>query len=171
MNDFNPSKDDYIYHYKDYIQHTQWVSEGIYLIINQLLLRMLTHDRTKIEAEELDAYAEIVPGFKNFTYGTQEHKDHGAKLGPAWDHHVQHNKHHPEHFEAGLRGMTLIDLIEMVCDWRAASMRGGTFDYDKSIEQFSNRFYPPKEVVSILRNTCKVLDEKCGEFPTSQKGL
>lgn len=164
------SKDDFIYHYKDYIQHVQWVSEGIGWMINKLLHRMLTHDRTKVEEPELSIYAEIVPGFRGLEYGTQAHKDHGDKLGPAWAHHVEHNKHHPEHFPDGINNMTLIDLVEMVCDWRAASLRNGYFDYETSVEVFAKKFANDSQLISVIRNTCRELNE-CGEFPSSQRDM
>jgi len=171
MSDFNPSKDDYIEHYKDYIQHIQWLMEAMAAVQHQLMIRMLTHDRSKISPGELDAYAEIVPGFKKFEYGTPEHKAHGDRLGPAWEHHTEHNRHHVEHFPNGLNGMTLIDLIEMVCDWRAASMRSGSFDYGKSLRVFQERNQVDPQVIDILRNTCIALEYIVDSIPYSQKGL
>jgi Family of unknown function (DUF5662) len=171
MPDFNPTQDDYIYHYKDYIQHIQWLMEGMCWIQSQLMLRMLTHDRTKIEADELDAYAEIVPHFKDFEYGTEEHEAHGNKLEGAWTHHTSHNKHHVEHFEQGMVDMTLIDIIEMVCDWRAASLRSGSFDYKRSLEIAKKSNSIPSMLAQIIENTCRVMDEQCQEVPKSQKGL
>lgn len=169
--EFNPTEADLLYHYKDYMQHIQWVMEGMGYVINKLLLRMLTHDRTKIEEPELSAYAEIVPGFKGLEYGTPEHEAHGGKLGPAWEHHTRHNKHHPEYFPAGHEDMTLVDLLEMVCDWRAASMRsGGIFDYEKSLAVFEERYAADRQVILILRNTCKMIN-MCGEFPSKQNGI
>lgn len=168
MGEFNPSKDDYIYHYKDYIQHIQWLMEGMAWIQHQLMMRMLSHDRTKIEDDELHAYAEIVPGFKKFKYGTPEHKNHGDRLGQAWHHHTLHNRHHPEHFVNGIDEMNLIDLIEMVCDWRAASMRSGAWDYETSLNIFAKRFSPDDNLLNILLNTCKTIDKNCQSIPISQ---
>ena len=34
----------------------------------------------------------------------------------ALQHHYQKNRHHPEAFERGVDGMTLVDLVEMVCE-------------------------------------------------------
>ena len=39
------------------------------------------------------------------------------------EHHYAVNSHHPEHYEAGIAGMSLFDLIEMLVDWKAASER------------------------------------------------
>lgn len=171
MSEFAPSKDDYIYHYKDYIQHIQWLMEGMAWVQGQLMLRMLSHDRTKIGESELDAYAEIVPGFKNLQYGTEEHKAHGKRLGPAWKHHTEHNRHHPEHFESGISDMTLIDLVEMVCDWRAASMRGGYFDWERSLDQAKKNHGIDQQLFEILGNTCKLIDEKCTSVSESQRDM
>lgn len=171
MTQFNPSKDDLIYHYKDYIQHIQWLMEGMASVQHELMRRMLTHDRTKIGEDELDAYAEIVPGFKDYEYGTPEHKAHGNRLGPAWKHHTENNRHHTEHFENGLNDMNLLDLIEMVCDWRAASMRSGNFDYGQSLRVFKERVNPDEQVMDIIRNTCIMLSYIVEPMPESQKDL
>lgn len=32
------------------------------------------------------------------------------------DHHYQNNDHHPEHFELGINGMNLLQLLEMLAD-------------------------------------------------------
>jgi hypothetical protein len=45
-------------------------------------------------------------------------------LAPAFEHHYRCNSHHPEHYgPQGVSGMDLFDLVEMVCDWMAASKR------------------------------------------------
>ena len=37
---------------------------------------------------------------------------------------IEQNRHHPEYYEDGIAGMTLVDLEEMLSDWEAASHRG-----------------------------------------------
>lgn len=169
--EFNPSPEDYIYHYRDYIQHIQWLMEGMCYIQNALMHRLLTHDRSKIEPPELDAYAEVVPAFKGLEFGSPEHIANGKRLGSAWKHHTEHNRHHPEHFENGINDMTLVDLIEMVCDWRAAALRKGHFDVMDSLASLKDRHNIGDQLAKIIYNTGWWLEWKCGEFPASQKSL
>ena len=171
VEELNPSSEDYIYHYMDYIQHTQWLMEGMSYVITNLLTRLLTHDRSKIGPDELDLYAKIVPGFKGLVYGTKEHEEHGKKLGPAWQAHCLDNRHHVEHFENGLHDMHLLDLIEMVCDWRAASLRSGKFDYETSVKQFANKNNVSHDLVTIIHNTCKMLSDEAPGLKPHQRDI
>jgi rubrerythrin len=54
-----------------------------------------------------------------------------------------------------LKGMTLVDLVEMICDWKAASMRHENGDIIKSIELNRERFGYSDEMKEILLNTVK----------------
>jgi hypothetical protein len=56
-------------------------------------------------------------------------------MGDGLMHHDAHNRHHPEFFgEDGVDGMTLVDVIEMLADWKAASERHDDGDLAKSLE-------------------------------------
>jgi hypothetical protein len=56
-------------------------------------------------------------------------------MGDGLKHHYSHNRHHPEFFgEDGVDGMTLVDLIEMLADWKAATERHDDGDLAKSLE-------------------------------------
>ena len=62
---------------------------------------------------------------QNSEYGSNEHKEALDIIKPAIDHHYKENRHHPEHFEDGISGMNLVDICEMISDWKAASDRKG----------------------------------------------
>lgn len=53
----------------------------------------------------------------------------------------------------GIRGMCLLDVIEMLCDWKAATMRHADGDLAKSIEINQKRFGYSDELKAILANT------------------
>lgn len=57
----------------------------------------------------------------------------------------------------GLEGMTLIDLIEMLCDWKGASERHSTGDIRKSIEINQERFHYSDSMKTILLNTADAM--------------
>lgn len=56
--------------------------------------------------------------------------------------------------------MDLIDLIEMICDWKASSMRHENGDIKKSIEINQKRFNYDDTLKQILLNTVSFLDNK-----------
>jgi hypothetical protein len=54
--------------------------------------------------------------------------------------------------------MSLFDVLEMLCDWKAASERTkGGGDIMESIDYNQKRFQFSDELASILRNTAKEL--------------
>lgn len=60
-----------------------------------------------------------------------------------------------------LRGMNLVDVLEMLCDWKAASIRHNDGDILKSLEIQKTRFGISDELYQILRNTIiDVIDKK-----------
>ena len=55
--------------------------------------------------------------------------------------------------------MTLIDLVEMIADWKASSERYNSGNLLKSIELNIKRFNIEPQLAQILINTAKVMDE------------
>ena len=53
--------------------------------------------------------------------------------------------------------MNLIDVIEMLCDWKAATMRHADGDIKKSIEINQKRFGYSDELKAILLNTIEFM--------------
>ena len=128
---------------------------GLYLAIVQGFLskRADLHDASKLLPPEKECFDEITPLLKNTTYGSQEYKDTLNRMRPAIEHHQKNNRHHPEYFENGIAGMNLIDLVEMICDWKAASERHADGDIYKSLEINMKRFGIEPQLLSILKNT------------------
>ena len=131
----------------------------------QTIAETLTHidlvssyDRSKLQPEELDIFVEYSPKLKASEYNSPEYHRNLAEMKVALEHHYAHNLHHPEHHSKGIMGMTLIDLIEMLVDWKASTERGPNGDIYKSIEVNKERFNIPEPIVQILKNTVDKLD-------------
>jgi hypothetical protein len=60
----------------------------------------------------------------------------------------------------GINGMTLIDLIEMLCDWKAAGLRHADGDIFRSIEINKERFGISEQLTQILENTAEFLNSQ-----------
>jgi hypothetical protein len=73
-------------------------------ITGMLELRGVEHDRSKLEAPEVDLFDEYTPKLAGCAYGSGEYWQFLKSLKPALDHHYAENRHHPEHFEDGVRG-------------------------------------------------------------------
>lgn len=125
-----------------------------------LLDRAETHDRSKLSPAELPVFVEFTPRLKGATYGSEEYKGFLREMKPALDNHYAQNRHHPEHFEKGVNGMNLLDVLEMVLDWKAATLRHDNGDLRKSIEINRKRFGLSDQMVEILLNTADWLEDR-----------
>ena len=144
---------------KKTIEHINQVKYFMAKIINELEYRMLDHDKSKLESPEKEIFDEYTPKLSQVTYGSDEYKGYLKEMKIALDHHYLANRHHPEHFENGVNDMNLIDLIEMLCDWKAATLRHDKGDIYKSIEINKKRFDISDQLTKILLNTVKLFRE------------
>jgi len=139
-------------------EHINNVRMFLEIIMHQIIERAKNHDRTKLEEPEFSTFVEYTPKLKDSTYGSPEYKEFLKGMEVALDHHYAHNRHHPEFFENGIDGMDLVDLIEMMCDWKAATLRHDNGDINKSIEINTERFNLSPQLVNILKNTIKIFE-------------
>lgn len=135
--------------------HIDVLRKFLRILSVELLVRGETHDRSKFDRAEVDVFTEFTPKLKSITYGSKEYQECLAQMKPALAHHYGHNRHHIEHFARGLRGMNLVDVVELFCDWWASSMRHADGDIRKSIEINKGRFGLPAELVEIFLNTVR----------------
>lgn len=64
---------------------------------------------------------------------------------------------HLKELESRVNGMSLLDVIEMVADWKAAGQRHADGDMTKSLEINRDRFGLSPQLFSIIKNTVKEL--------------
>jgi hypothetical protein len=121
--------------------HIARVQELLKQVRVELAERAVRHDKSKLVEPELSAFDHATPLLAAAKYGTPEYDEAKAALGPALEAHYRANDHHPEHFPRGIEDMDLIQLIEMLADWKAAGERhedGG--DLHRSIIVNQERF-------------------------------
>ena len=125
-------------------------------LADEMRHRVETHDASKLGSPEKATFDRVTPSLKALTYDSEEYKASLAEMKSALDHHYAHNRHHPEHFgDAGMCGMTLIDLLEMFCDWCAATERHADGDIFKSISANAKRFGYDIMLSKIFSNTAR----------------
>lgn len=137
--------------------HILEVQSRLAICIGNMQARALKHDRSKLESPEKEIFDEMTPLLKGSTYGSDEYKAMLERMKPALDHHYASNSHHPEHYPNGIRGMSLLGLIEMICDWKAATMRHADGDILRSVEINQKRFGYSDELKEIFLNTIREL--------------
>lgn len=142
------------------LAHIHEVQALIDDFILHLRTRALQHDASKLKPPEKEIFDLYTPLLNSLEYGSDEYRSALSDLGPALTHHYEHNSHHPEHHKNGVDDMTLIDLVEMLCDWKAASNRHATGNITQSLEINKVRFNLSPQLTRILHNTIQTIDEK-----------
>jgi hypothetical protein len=139
----------------DTITHIGQVQKFLSQINHDIGERMSAHDRSKLEEPEKTTFDEFTPKLRDSTYGSPEYKEFLAQMGTALEHHYVHNDHHPEHVPNGIEDMDLTQITEMLCDWKAATLRHADGDLARSINQNAERFGYGDEIKRLLMNTAK----------------
>jgi len=136
-------------------EHQNLVTEVIDTISEALYDRVAEHDKSKSKSPEKELFEIYQPLLKDSTYGSEEYDRNMAGLKQALDHHYEVNRHHPEHFENGVRDMTIVDLIEMFADWCAATHKHEDGNIYKSLEHNDKRFVLGYTLKKIFENTVR----------------
>lgn len=139
------------------IKHILRVRELLYIIQNKLEARGFAHDLSKLGPNEKPIFDKVTGRLRGLTYGSDEYKESLKELGPALEHHYANNSHHPEHYPLGVAGMSLLDVIEMLCDWKAAGERHADGSMERSLTVNHTRFKISDQLLSVLENTAREL--------------
>jgi len=142
---------------QDTLNHIRRVQTLLSEVVTNLTKRMVDHDTSKTQKPEKTVFDEMTPKLKKSTYGSEEYKGFLDHMKVGLKHHYKHNSHHPEHYENGIEGMSLLDLVEMLVDWKAATERHDDGDLARSIEINQKRFGYTDQLKSILIATAKEL--------------
>lgn len=142
---------------EDTDKHIETVRSFLNDIMRNIAARSLIHDASKLQEPEKSMYDEFTPKLKMSTYGSDEYKGFLKEMGVALQHHYDNNSHHPEHYQNGVNGMSLLDVIEMLADWKAAGMRHANGNIQQSLEINKTRFGISDQLFDVLKNTIKEL--------------
>ena len=140
------------------MRHIETVRNYLGHVAKEFIERAIAHDQSKLESPEVEIFEIYTGKLRGCTYGSDEYKGYLKEMQVALDHHYKHNSHHPEHYSDGINGMTLFDLIEMLCDWKAATLRHADGDIYKSLEINEKRFNISPQLKEILSNTVELIE-------------
>jgi hypothetical protein len=142
------------------LKHIRKVNQYLINASCELLQRAKNHDQSKLEEPEKTTFDEVTPLLSGLTFGSEEYTEATKRIKPALDHHYSVNSHHPQHYENGINGMNLFDLMEMFFDWKAAGERTKDGNMARSIEINSQRFGMSKQLRTIFENTLEYIEKK-----------
>lgn len=132
------------------IQHINQVAYLLKETARRLEARADIHDSSKFGLDEFEGFCRM-DNARKYEYGSPEyealvHNNNAAKI------HVRTNRHHPEYWPNGLADMSLVDVIEMLCDWEIArQQRDIETDIDKTWRTRQERFNLSDDEIAFLR--------------------
>jgi hypothetical protein len=133
-------------------EHCEAVAQLTDVVTAKLHRQAVLHDASKFAEPEMSGFMQIMPEFKKMEFMDEAYKK--ALSSDTIQHHYTHNRHHPEHFPNGISGMTLVDLVEMLCDWVAAKKRYSKEPFCAAdIQKQVQRFNIEPQLAQILINT------------------
>ncbi len=142
------------------MRHIETVRNYLAIVINEFVKRSVEHDQSKLESPEVEAFEVLTPRLRGLTYGSEEYRASMRDMKPAIDHHYSVNSHHPEFYKNGIDGMNLFDLLEMLCDWKAAGLRHNDGNIYKSLDINKDRYKISEQLCSVLKNTVDYIETK-----------
>jgi hypothetical protein len=142
---------------QDTLDHIARVQTYMEHAIADLKARSNRHDLSKLQEPELSGFAALHGRLSTVRYGTPEYQaalDAGAE---TIQYHYSVNDHHPNHHVNGIDGMSLLSLIEMLADWKAAGERTKDGSLLQSLLVNFKRYEIDLQLQGILYNTAKEL--------------
>jgi hypothetical protein len=134
------------------LAHMHAVRDNLETFVAALLARGRVHDASKLGPEEKPVFDRVFPLLEGVAYGSPEWDAVVEQARPALEHHYRCNSHHPEYYgPAGIAGMDLFDVVEMLCDWIAAAKRNPADGV--KLERNVKLFGIDQQLASILANT------------------
>lgn len=138
---------------EEYIKgHISRVRRHIDTFIQLLIRRAENHDKSKLEEPELSWWKEMDKE-PRYPYGSEEYKQKIKRWNKVFKHHYQYNRHHPEYYEYGVSEMTLIDIVEMMCDWLGYKDTTTVTEALKVCDEQMARYDISEELRQIIFNT------------------
>lgn len=133
--------------------HIEEVRRLLYEVGRDIGVRAIAHDASKLVPPEKEGFDHFTPLLAEMEYDSPEYRQALKDMGPTLEHHYAANDHHPQHFANGIADMDLVQLIEMLVDWVAATKRSPNGDIINSITVNRERFGYGPETERILLNT------------------
>lgn len=142
---------------KNLHEHRDRVAKYLNRFACQLIGRGDIHDNSKFGPQEFPLYANAIDDFEKYPFGSEGYLKVKESIASATAHHFKYNRHHPEHHANGFDDMDLVDLMEMICDWKAATLNHpeAPGDMRRSLEFAIKKYNISPQLAKILENTIK----------------
>lgn len=131
------------------LRHQVLVRTYLLRLAHRLEERALTHDLSKFQLDEFAGFVKINQIARERPLDSPEYK--ASTQAEAVRLHWSRNSHHPEFYPGGISEMSLLDLVEMVIDWWAASETYNQTTLAESLPIQRERFKMTKEQYRLIQ--------------------
>jgi len=146
------------------LEHKKKVKDRMLFLAKEIIKRAEEHDDSKLKQPEINWLIEMDKEPK-VEYGTPEYFEKIKRWDKFFKHHYKNNKHHPAHYnEQGVYGMTIVDLVEMMCDVISYIKELHVYQASKIIKEQKERFDIDEGIAQILINTLNYYFTWVGDF-------
>ena len=152
------------------LNHKKKVKDRMLFLAKEIIKRAEEHDNSKLKAPEINWLIEMDKEPK-VEYGTPEYFEKMKRWDKFFKHHYKNNSHHPDHYVQGVYGMTIVDLVEMMCDVVSYIEELHVCQTSKIIKEQKERFDIDEGIAQILINTLNYYYAWIGDFkpPSDEK--
>lgn len=144
---------------QNFVEHKTTVVQYLLYITEDLRHRAVVHDDSKLDQFEKDMYDALSKEYKHHKSKSNISEKSKMIIKRGLEHHYCLNNHHPEHFKNGINDMTLIDIIEMLCDWMTYADRCHK-DINEIIDYYQHKYNFSNEFKTLINNTIKDIYDK-----------
>lgn len=156
-----------LFYEADTRKHQQAVQSIMIAVAQKIIQRAVVHDASKLESPEREYYIDPVYTLttEEVAYDSDRYKELVARMDKGWEHHRYTNDHHPEFFEPyavqtlndPVKAMDMFALIEMLCDWIAASQRKNNKPV-LALAAMLKKYHVEEQLEAVLRNTLYMIE-------------
>ena len=140
------------------LTHISGVCKNLAVMRADLEKRGISHDRSKLTSAEFDGFVSVRPKLKKSNYGSPEYRECIDAIETTVAHHYRHNRHHPEFHDNGFPDMNLLDILEMLADWKEASGRNPNLSFADSLPRAFAKYSIPDNMQKHIMATLEYLD-------------
>lgn len=138
--------------------HKDMINHYLSLITTDIINKASVHDDSKLHGDEKKYFIKSLKDtYPSSNYLDEEYIESMKQenLSLALKFHYSLNDHHPEHHENGIEDMDLVQILEMLVDWKVGGLGIYNGDIFESIQKNKDRFGIDDQLVKILINTAK----------------
>ena len=146
------------------VKHKKSVKKRMLYLAEEIAKRAEKHDDSKLRPPEVNWLIQMDKE-PRVEYGSPEYFEKMKRWDKFFKHHYKNNSHHPAHYnEQGIYGMTIVDLVEMMCDVISYVSELHVYQAAKIIKEQKERFDIDEGITQILINTLNYYYAWVGDF-------